>query len=222
MTPSTMPESPNKPPNEPPVTAGPTVTFWQHRFESADLPWDRGQSSPQLGAWLSAGVLRPGESVIVPGCGSGHEVAALAAARCTVTGLDYAPAAVEMTRERLRIAGQQAEVHIADVLDWQPALPADAIYEQTCLCALHPDLWVRYAAQLKAWLRPGGKLCALFMQVRRESAGQGVVEGPPYHCDINAMRALFSSAQWVWPRPPYDTVPHPRGWAELAVVLVRR
>ena len=80
----------------------------------------------------------------------------------------------------------------------------------------------RYAAQLQAWIRPGGLLCALFMQVRRDSASQGVIEGPPYHCDINAMRALFPAARWDWPSPPYAAVAHPQGWAELALVLTRR
>jgi SAM-dependent methyltransferase len=202
--------------------AGPTPSFWQQRFETGLVPWDRGQPSPQLAAWLGEGVLGAGEKVVVPGCGAGHEVAALAVAGCTVTALDYASAAVELTRQRLREAGQQAEVHRADVLQWQPALPCDAVYEQTCLCALHPDDWTRYAAQLHAWIRPAGRLCALFMQVRRESASQGVIEGPPYHCDINAMRALFPSSGWDWPGAPYPAVAHPQGWVELAVVLARR
>lgn len=202
--------------------SGPTPAFWQQRFEAGEVPWDRGGPSPQLAAWLSAGVLHAGRSVVVPGCGSGHDVAALAAAGCVVTGVDYAPAAVDQTRRRLRDAALAAEVVAADVLQWQPASACDAVYEQTCLCALHPDDWARYAAQLHAWLRPGGVLCALFMQVRRERAGQGVIDGPPYHCDINAMRALFPASRWDWPKPPYAAVAHPQGWTELAVVLVRR
>jgi SAM-dependent methyltransferase len=139
-----------------------------------------------------------------------------------VTALDYAPAAVELTRRRLQDAALAADVLEADVLQWEPATAFDVVYEQTCLCALHPDDWARYAGRLHAWLRPGGMLCALFMQVRRDSAGQGVVEGPPYHCDINAMRALFPASSWKWPVPPYPAVPHPRGWSELAVTLERR
>ncbi|HEY1392965.1 MAG TPA: thiopurine S-methyltransferase, partial [Methylibium sp.] len=110
----------------------------------------------------------------------------------------------------------------ADVLEWQPEAPLDAVYDQTCLCALHPDHWTAYAAQLHAWLRPGGSLFALFMQARRESADEGRIEGPPYHLDVNAMRALFPEPRWTWPKPPYARVPHPRGWAELAVHLQRR
>ncbi|WP_458765866.1 methyltransferase domain-containing protein [Cupriavidus basilensis] len=202
--------------------AGPTINFWQSRFESGQTPWERESASPQLQAWLAQGVIQAGERVVVPGCGGGWEVAALAAHGARVSGIDYAPGALARTFARLAQSGLQADLEQADVLQWQPATPVDAIYEQTCLCALHPDHWTRYAAQLHAWLRPGGRLLALFMQMRRDSAGQGVVEGPPYHCDINAMRALFPAQQWEWPKPPFDAVAHPGGAFELAVVLVRR
>jgi SAM-dependent methyltransferase len=202
--------------------AGPTLDFWQQRFRDRDTPWDRGAPHPQLLAWLDAGVLRPGQQVVVPGCGSGHEVAALAQAGASVTGLDYAPEAAALARGRLQAQGLRGEVQQADVLAWQPAGPVDAVYEQTCLCALHPDQWQAYAAQLHRWLRPGGLLCALFMQALRPGAAEGRIEGPPYHGDINGMRALFPASLWDWPAPPYPAVPHPRGWAELAVPLRRR
>ena len=53
-------------------------------------------------------------------------------------------------------------------------------------------------------------------------AADGAIEGPPYHCDINAMRALFPEPFWSWPKPPYPRTTHPRRLAELAVVLEHR
>ena len=200
--------------------SGPDSTFWQAKFDAGTTPWDRGAASPQLLTWLDACGLAYG-TVIVPGCGSGHEVVALAQRGARVTALDYAPAAVARTQAALAAAQVTATVAQADVLEWQPAEPADAIYEQTCLCALHPDHWVAYATQLHRWLKPGGKLFALFAQARRPNADDGKVEGPPYHCDINAMRALFPSTRWTWPKPPYARVDHPMGMFELAVVLER-
>jgi len=199
--------------------AGPTQDFWQQRFETGETPWDRRGAHPQLLQWLDQGLITPAHRIFVPGCGSGHELLALGEAGVAAIGLDYAPAAVALARARL--GGLPGAVEQADVLAWQPAEPPDRVYEQTCLCALHPDHWRRYADQLHGWLKPGGLLLALFMQARRESASQGVVEGPPYHCDINAMRALFPASHWQWPAPPYPAVAHERGWAELAVVLQR-
>ncbi|MDM0018238.1 methyltransferase domain-containing protein [Variovorax saccharolyticus] len=201
--------------------AGPDAAFWQARFETGTTPWDRGAASPQLLRWRDAGAFPAGSSVLVPGCGSGWELAELAAAGAAVTGLDYAPAAVERSAQRLAERGLQAGVLQADVLQWSPPQPVDTVYEQTCLCALHPDHWTAYAAQLHAWLRPGGRLLALFMQAPAAGAADGYITGPPYHCDIHAMRALFAAVRWSWPKPPYERVIHPLGAHELAVVLTR-
>ncbi len=200
--------------------AGPTVDFWQQHFENDTIPWDRRGPSPQLMAWLPE--IRAGRSVLVPGCGSGWEVAELANAGANVTGIDYAPAAIAKARAMLEQRVLLAEIVQADVLHWSPPAPVDAIYEQTCLCALHPDHWLRYAERLHAWLKPGGRLYAMFMQKLRPGAAEGLIEGPPYHCDIHAMRALLPATSWVWPKPPYPQTPHAIGAIELGVVLVRR
>lgn len=202
--------------------AGPTTDFWQARFDNKETGWDRGAPSPQLLAWLDSGALQPCR-IAVPGCGSGWEVAELAKRGFDVVGIDYTPAAVERTRALLVAQGVRAEVVQADVLAYQPHKPFDAIYEQTCLCALHPDHWVDYARQLHQWLAPQGSLWALFMQmVRAEATDEGLIQGPPYHCDINAMRALFPAQDWVWPRPPYEKVPHPNVGHELGLHLMLR
>ena len=201
--------------------AGPTKEFWEQRFHEGHTPWDRGEVNPQCSAWLAAGVLKPCR-ILVPGCGSGYEIAALAQAGFDVTGLDYAPVAIARTRQLLEAANLKAELVEADALSWRPARAYDAIYEQTCLCALYPDDWRAYADQLYHWLHAGGKLYALFVQMLRAGAAEGAIQGPPYHCDINAMRALLPAPRWAWPKPPYPRTTHPLGLAELAVVLDRR
>jgi SAM-dependent methyltransferase len=203
--------------------AGPTREFWNERFVTGSIPWDRGEANPQLSAWLADGTLTPGQRIVVPGCGQGWEVAALAKAGLQVTGIDFAPQALTLCERLLMRAGVSATLVDADVLHWQPPAPLDAVFEQTCLCALYPDYWTHYAAQLHRWLKPGGQLLALFMQAPRPSANEGVIEGPPYHCDINAMRALFPAQRWEWPQPPYPRVVNARlERSELAVVLVRK
>lgn len=202
--------------------AGPTTEFWQERFEKKQTGWDRAGPSPQLTAWLDSGELQPCR-IAVPGCGSGWEVAELAKRGFEVLAIDYTAAAVETTRALVDAQGLHAEVIQADVLSFQPGKPFDAIYEQTCLCAIHPEYWLEYSQQLLQWLKQGGSLWAMFMQVIRPAASQeGFIEGPPYHCDINAMRVLFREADWVWPKPPYARVPHPRLSHELALRLVRK
>ena len=197
-------------------------SFWNARFLAHDTPWDRGAPGPQLLAWLDAGTLAPCR-IAVPGCGSGWDVAELARRGFDVTGIDCAPAACGLAHERLAAAGLGGQVVQADVLTWRPAQPFEAVYEQTCLCALHPTAWRRYEQSLAAWLRPGGALFAMIAQRPRPAAvEQGLIEGPPYHCDINAVRMLFDDAHWEWPAPPYARASHPNGMHELGLVIRRR
>ena len=202
--------------------AGPTTEFWQERFDKGETAWDRGSASPQLLAWLEQGDIPPCR-IAVPGCGSGWEVAALAQRGFDVVALDYTAAAVARTRALLDSQGLKAEVLQTDVLHYQPVAAFDAVYEQTCLCAIHPEHWFDYAQQLQRWLRPQGELWVLFMQMVRAAATQeGLIQGPPYHCDINAMRSLFRDRDWAWPKPPYAKVSHPNLAHELALRLIRR
>lgn len=202
--------------------AGPTTEFWQERFEKKETGWDRGSASPQLLAWLDRGELQPCR-IAVPGCGSGWEVVELAKRGFDVVGIDYTAAAVQKTRALVDAQGLKAEIIQADVLNYQPENKFDAVYEQTCLCAIHPEHWLEYSQQLVKWLKPEGSLWVMFMQMLRPAASEeGVIHGPPYHCDINAMRALFSEKAWIWPKPPYAKVAHPNLSHELALRLVRR
>lgn len=118
--------------------AGPTRKFWDKRFAEGDTPWDRGAANPQLGLWLASKALEPCR-ILVPGCGSGYEVAALAQAGFDVTALDYSPEAITRTRQHLDAEKLKATLVEADALTWQPDQPFDAIYEQTCLCVIYPD-----------------------------------------------------------------------------------
>ena len=199
---------------------GPDAAFWQRRFESGDTPWDRGGPGPQLLAWLDACALKPCR-IAVPGCGSGWDVVELARRGFDVQGIDLVPAACARAMAALQAAGMAGSVVQADALLYRPAHAFDAVYEQTCLCAIHPTLWSQHEASLHAWLKPGGRLYAMFMQCRGQGE-QARPEGPPYHCDLTAMRVLFDDSRWLWPDAPALQVPHPRGWHELGMILERR
>lgn len=190
------------------------MSHWEDKYRAMAIPWDRGAASPALLGWIEDGVLLPGR-VLIPGCGRGHEALELAQRGFQVTALDIAPTALEHLAAELHTAGVNAERVCADALTWQADQPFDAIYEQTCLCALDPTHWAAYEQQLFNWLRPDGKLFALFMQVERPG-------GPPFHCALPDMWTLFSSERWQWPEAEPSQVVHPDNILELASVLTRR
>ena len=187
---------------------------WEQRYRAGRTGWDRGDISPAVLRWLDEGRVPKGR-VLVPGCGHGHEVAELVRAGCSVTAVDIAAQPVMRLMGQLADLDLHANVVQADLLHWQPAEPFDAIYEQTCICAIDPGHWADYERRLADWLVPGGVLLALFMQTGREG-------GPPYDCPVAAMRDLFDDSRWQWPQSPALEVPHPNGLHEYGYAIVRR
>lgn len=185
-------------------------TDWENRYQAGKTGWDRGDISPQLQAWLASNSLKPCR-ILIPGCGNGYEVSALAAAGFEVVALDIAPSPVKQLRKQLLDLNLNAQVLQEDILQWQSEMPFDAIYEQTSLCALPPVSWPQYEQQLYRWLKPGGKCFSLLMQTHKQG-------GPPHHCALSDMHSLFSSTRWQWSEV-INKVPHPAGFYELATIL---
>lgn len=187
------------------------VTDWEQRYREGRTGWERGAVNPALEIFLADGTLLPGR-ILVPGAGRSREPLALAQAGFEVLALDISPSAV--AAQQTMLAGTYGRAEQADLFTWEPQLPLDAVYDQTCLCALPPALLEEYAARLARWVRPGGMLAALFMQTGRDG-------GPPFHCDLHRMRALFPDDVWAWPEIVHPTVAHPSGVAEIPVALRR-
>lgn len=163
---------------------------WENRYQQRQTGWDRGAASPNLRYWLDSAYLIPCR-ILVPGCGNGHEVVALAAQGFDVVAIDIAPTPINNLRQALDLQNLTAELVQADFLEWRTEAPFDAIYEQTSLCALPPEIWPQYENSLYQWLKPKGKLFAQFMQTGKE-------DGPPFHCEVDAMNGLFDSQRWLW------------------------
>ena len=186
----------------------PSADYWEGRYRDGRIGWERGGLNPAFLAWRASGVLAPPCRVLVPGAGRSPEPEALLSAGFDVVALDLAKSAVAFQRARLT----PARAVQADATAWQSDAPFDAVYDRTCLCALPPASWPAYEARLRRWLRPGGRLFALFMQTGRDG-------GPPFDCPLPLMRALFRD--WTWPDALGPAVPHSDGIAEQPAVLVR-
>jgi len=189
------------------------VLDWEQRYQDAATAWERGALNPAFEVWRDQLGIDSG-IVIVPGCGRAPEVVEFAARGWDVIGVDLAETPVIFQREALANAGLTGSVEQANLFEWNPPVPADLVYEQTCLCALHPNQWRAYESALHRWLKPGGHLAAMFMQ----KEGEG---GPPFHCGIDAMRSLFHEETWQWSEQLYRSE-HQIGVCELAFLLTRR
>lgn len=189
------------------------MSAWEERYQRGETGWDRGGVSPALTQLVDH--LHLEARVLVPGCGRGHEVIELARLGFKVTAIDIAPSAIAHLSQQLQQEQLDAELVNGDLFAYAPDQRFDAVYEQTCLCAIEPEQRADYEQRLHGWLKPEGVLYALFMQT-------GVRGGPPFHCDLIMMRELFDASRWQW---PVETGPvlvlHKNGRFELGHMLRR-
>ncbi|MEE9327254.1 MAG: methyltransferase domain-containing protein [Cocleimonas sp.] len=163
---------------------------WEGFYQAGTIGWDRGISSTNLDYWLDNDLLKPCR-ILIPGCGNGYEAIKLAELGFEVVAIDIAPSPINNLKAALDKNKLKAELVLKDFLKWNPEDKFDAIFEQTSLCALPPELWKQYETQLQRWLKPQGKLYAQFMQTGKDT-------GPPYHCELNDMVELFPKSRWNW------------------------
>jgi SAM-dependent methyltransferase len=156
--------------------------FWTQRYDRGRLPWDLGRVPAALSRFLANGPT-PG-AVLIPGCGSGHEIKAFAGAGWRVTALDFSPSAV--ARAQLNAGPALARCIVqGDFFTYPfPSASFDLIYERTFLCAVLPSRWPQAARRFAELLKPGGLLLGVFYIATK-------IGGPPFGLSSSEPARLF-------------------------------
>ncbi|HTB82776.1 MAG TPA: methyltransferase domain-containing protein [Candidatus Sulfotelmatobacter sp.] len=135
--------------------------YWEQRYQTHDMPWEKGAPSPGLVDFLATHPRLQRGSVCVPGCGFGHDVRELARAGFVASGFDLAPSAIQTATEMTRAAGLDADFFLSDFLRNDPPQPFDWIFEHTLFCAIQPAERDDYVRAVLRWLAPGGTYLAV-------------------------------------------------------------
>ncbi len=150
---------------------------WEDHWSRRDTPWDKGEAAPPLFEYLEEwddGFMR-GARVLVPGCGSGHDVRALAGAGAKPVGVDVSETAIEVARAH-DPSGDEEFRH-GSLFDWEET-GYDALWEHTCFCAIDPADRANYARAAGRVVKPGGRLVGVFY-LNPDNDG----DGPPFGAD---------------------------------------
>ncbi|HTS54557.1 MAG TPA: methyltransferase domain-containing protein [Burkholderiales bacterium] len=158
--------------------------FWETRYRDHVMPWDAGAVPLDLRAF--AATLPANAHILVPGCGSAHEVRYLADTGADVVAIDFSAAAVELGKKH---AGPFAQrIRLADFFQFDPdPNPIDVVYERAFLCALPKKLWPRYAERMGDLLHPGGQLAGFFFYGTNP-------RGPPFGTSPGELHGLLDCA----------------------------
>lgn len=155
--------------------------FWSERFERDFTPWDSGGVPSRLQAFV-AQAERPCVALI-PGCGTGYEVACMSEAGWDVTAIDFSAAAVEAAR---KVLGPWAgRVVQADFFEFVPQRPVELIYERAFFCALPTPMRKAVVNRWAELLRPGGLLAGFFFF-------DDAPKGPPFGIAPAELEALLA------------------------------
>ena len=168
------------------------MTDWDERYRTGDTPWEKGQPAPPLLELLDRTDLElfGAGPVLVPGCGLGHDVRALAARGLKAVGLDISALAVERARDFPMVNGETYE--IGDFLDpaWRVGRNFTAIWEHTCFCAIDPSQREYYVEAVAGLLEPGGILAGVFFLTPHDPGEEAV--GPPFATSLEELEKWFS------------------------------
>jgi hypothetical protein len=160
---------------------------WQAQYEADTMPWDEGAAHPVLVDFVAENRAFEG-SILVPGCGRGHDVRGISTAGNQVTGLDIAPAAIAKAAGYPR-AGNEEYV-IGDLFDLPAGMRAayDWVVEHTCFCAIPPEMRGAYAAAVAGAVKPGGCLFGIFY------LEPAVDRHPPYGVTVGELDGFFGES----------------------------
>ncbi len=155
---------------------------WEARYRAGDTPWDEG-ASPALTAFLAKHPMQ-GE-ILVPGCGTGHDVRAIAKHGGRVLGLDLSETALRMARSIPRMGVEVYEqANLFDIpTSWVGRF--DWVIEHTCFCAIPPIRRNDYLQAITRVLKPSGYYFGIFYM------NPAAPQGPPHGTTKGEIASLF-------------------------------
>jgi SAM-dependent methyltransferase len=165
---------------------------WEACYRNDETPWDKGSAAPPLLDLIASQgpALWGAGPVLVPGCGMGHDVRALAALGMPVLGLDISETAIARVSQLPQTGGEKYELGDFLSADWCEGWCFSAIWEHTCFCAIQPSQREHYATSAAALLPAGGILAGVFYLTPNDPGEEN--DGPPFNSTIEELDELFT------------------------------
>jgi ubiquinone/menaquinone biosynthesis C-methylase UbiE len=135
--------------------------------------WDTGISPPELLDFIDKN--KPARAIDI-GCGTGTNVITLANAGWQVTGVDFAPRAMQLAKQKLKSSRAQADFHISDATSLSGIVgPYEFALDIGCFHSIQKDGKAKYLKQLDRILGPNGFwLMYGFLKPDSNHAGTGL------------------------------------------------
>ena len=168
---------------------------WDQRYRQGNTPWDKGRASPALIYWLKNYPGRILGHILIPGCGTGHDVRAIADAEPTSSplGIDISSTAIATCLQNKVHDNEQYEQTDLFQLSRKFHAAFDWVWEHTCYCAIDPSKRPQYVSAIASALKPGGIFLGIFY-LNPEVDATTPNDGPPHGTSIEDVKSLFFAA----------------------------
>ena len=156
--------------------------YWYFR----QPPWDTGISPPELLEFIKN---HPPGRAIDLGCGTGTNVITLAKAGWQVSGVDFAPRAIQLAKHKIKQSGIQAKLLVKDTTNLSGITgPFDFALDLGCFHGIPKEGRMKYLDSLDRILAPNGFwLLYAFLAPGTPRSGHGLAEA-----EIDLISARFS------------------------------
>ena len=163
---------------------------WQGAWKEGRTPWDAGQSPPALRDLLERDLVPPGR-ILVPGCGTGYDLATLARADREVIGIDLSDDARSAFVQAHGDLPGIVRYEVADFFRFEVEDGVDFVWDYTFFCALDPAQRSDWASVMTRLVKPEGVLATLLFPFEDPISER---EGPPWPINTELVRGLIGSS----------------------------
>lgn len=163
---------------------------WKAAWKTGTTPWDAGTSPPALRGLLDRGHV-PAGRVLVPGCGTGYDLAALARNDREVIGLDLSEHARDAFVAAHSDLPGKVSYEVGDFFSLEPGDGFDFVWDYTFFCALDPEQRGPWSKTMKRLIKPEGLLATLLFPFEDPISER---QGPPWPINTGLVRGLLGDA----------------------------
>ena len=160
---------------------------WRQAWKTGVTPWDAGASPPALRSLLDRDAV-PGGRILVPGCGTGYDLASLARDDREVVGIDLSEDARTAFLSRHPDLPGSVAYEVADFFSYAPVEGFDFVWDYTFFCALDPDQRSSWSQTMGRLVKPSGVLATLLFPFEDPVSDR---QGPPWPINTGMVRGYI-------------------------------
>jgi SAM-dependent methyltransferase len=163
---------------------------WQQAWKEGVTPWDAGASPPALRSLLDRDAV-PAGRILVPGCGTGYDLATLARSDRQVVGIDLSEDARSAFLAAHPDLPGSVVYEVTDFFSYAPAGGFDFVWDYTFFCALDPAQRSSWSQTMERLVKPEGVLATLLFPFEDPISG---TQGPPWPINAGMVRGYIDAA----------------------------